>query len=133
MLKRNTLFTILTDRLDFKELLTGESVCLVILRRCSSLRGRLEGQGRIRIRGWAGLSWVDHCCTKQNDIGFRSISGFDRDSGRGVVYRVVVVVQRSGTDGWDCTKSVQCHEQAKQNGRTPHVGSLAHKHKLNET
>ena len=27
----------------------------------------------------------------------------------------------------------KCHEQAKQNGRTPHVESLAHKHKLNET
>ena len=109
MLKRNTLFTILTDRLDFKILLTGESVSIVIFRRCSLLRGRLEGQWRISIRGWAGLSWVHHCRTKQNDIGFCRISGLDRNSGRDVVYCFVVVVHRSGTDGWDCTKSVQRH------------------------
>ena len=87
-------FMILTDQVDFKQIsLTGEFVRIVILRRCSSLRGRLEEQGRISIRGRAGFSRVHHRRTKQDDVGFCRIHGLSRDSGNGVVNNIVVIVQ----------------------------------------
>ena len=123
-----------TDQLDFKKhiSLTGELVGIVILRRCSSLRGRLEEQGRISIRGRAGFSRVHHRRTKQDDVGFCRIHGLSQDSGNGVVNNIVVIVQRGRTDGRNCPKSVQGHEQSTQNGHPTHVESLSRTHKLDK-